>query len=138
MNKESVLFLCLEFQESGDVAQACAEGVTGSPPSAQWTRGRVTGSLGKKDNGKQQPSRPRGELSRWQPARQVVSDSRSVQLFATPWTVAYQAPLSTEFSRQEYWSGRLLLFNPELGLKMGFPGDLVLKKICLPMQEMQV
>ena len=23
----------------------------------------------------------------------------------TPWTVAYQAPLSIEFSRQEYWSG---------------------------------
>ena len=29
----------------------------------------------------------------------VVSDS------ATPWTVARQAPLSMEFSRQEYWSG---------------------------------
>ena len=28
-----------------------------------------------------------------------------VLLFATPWTVAYQAPLSMEFSRQEYWSG---------------------------------
>ena len=28
-----------------------------------------------------------------------------VQLFATPWTVAHQAPLSTEFSRPEYWSG---------------------------------
>ena len=28
-----------------------------------------------------------------------------VQLFVTPWTVAYQAPLSVEFSRQEYWSG---------------------------------
>ena len=28
-----------------------------------------------------------------------------VRLFATPWTVAYQAPLSMEFSRQEYWSG---------------------------------
>ena len=28
-----------------------------------------------------------------------------VQLFATPWTVALQAPLSMEFSRQEYWSG---------------------------------
>ena len=27
------------------------------------------------------------------------------QLFATPWTVAPQAPLSIEFSRQEYWSG---------------------------------
>ena len=27
-----------------------------------------------------------------------------VRLFATPWTVAHQAPLSTGFSRQEYWS----------------------------------
>ena len=27
------------------------------------------------------------------------------RLFATPWTIAYQAPLSMEFSRQEYWSG---------------------------------
>ena len=28
-----------------------------------------------------------------------------VRLFATPWTAAYQAPLSMRFSRQEYWSG---------------------------------
>ena len=28
-----------------------------------------------------------------------------VQLFATLWTVAHQAPLSMGFSRQEYWSG---------------------------------
>ena len=28
-----------------------------------------------------------------------------VWLFATPWTVAQQAPLSMGFSRQEYWSG---------------------------------
>ena len=28
-----------------------------------------------------------------------------VGLFETPWTVAYQAPPSMEFSRQEYWSG---------------------------------
>ena len=27
-----------------------------------------------------------------------------VRLFATPWTVAYQALLSMEFSRQQYWS----------------------------------
>ena len=40
--------------------------------------------------------------------RSVMSDS------ATPWTVAYQAPLSMEFSRQEYCSG--LPFPP--------PGDL--------------
>ena len=30
----------------------------------------------------------------------VVSDS-----FATPWTIAHQAPLSMGFSRQEYWGG---------------------------------
>ena len=36
------------------------------------------------------------------------------QLFATPWTVACQAPLSMEFSRQEYWSG----------LPFPSPGDL--------------
>ena len=38
----------------------------------------------------------------------VVSDS------ATPWTVARQAPLSMEFSRQEYWRG----------LPFPSPGDL--------------
>ena len=34
----------------------------------------------------------------------VKSLSR-VRLFTTPWTAAYQAPLSMGFSRQEYWSG---------------------------------
>ena len=34
----------------------------------------------------------------------VKSLSR-VRLFSTPWTTAYQAPLSMGFSRQEYWSG---------------------------------
>ena len=28
-----------------------------------------------------------------------------VQLFVTPWAIAYQAPLSMGFARQEYWSG---------------------------------
>ena len=28
-----------------------------------------------------------------------------VRLFAIPWTIAYQAPLSLELPRQEYWSG---------------------------------
>ena len=36
------------------------------------------------------------------------------QLFATPWTVACQIPLSMEFSRQEYWNG----------LPFPSPGDL--------------
>ena len=35
-----------------------------------------------------------------------------VRLFVTPWTVAYQAPPSINFSREEYWSG------------LPFPGDL--------------
>ena len=34
----------------------------------------------------------------------VLRHFSHVQLFATPWTVAHQAPLSMEFSRQEYWS----------------------------------
>ena len=37
-----------------------------------------------------------------------------VQLFVTPWTIARQAPLSMEFSRQEYWRG----------LPFSTPGDL--------------
>ena len=28
-----------------------------------------------------------------------------VRFFATPWTTAYQTPLSMEISRQEYWNG---------------------------------
>ena len=28
-----------------------------------------------------------------------------VRLFVIPWTIVHQAPLSMEFSRQEYWSG---------------------------------
>ena len=46
------------------------------------------------------------------------------QLFATPWTIAHQAPPSMEFSRQEYWSG--LPFPspgdlPDLGIKPWSP-----------------
>ena len=44
----------------------------------------------------------------------VKSLSR-VSLLATPWTAAYQAPLSMGFSRQEYWSG-VPLPSPNLNL----------------------
>ena len=40
----------------------------------------------------------------WKWKVKVKSLSR-VRLPATPWTAAYQAPLSVGFSRQEYWSG---------------------------------
>ena len=39
-----------------------------------------------------------------------------VRLLATPWTAAYQAPPSMEFSRQEYWS-RVLLPSPDVPAK---------------------
>ena len=42
----------------------------------------------------------------------VKSLSR-VQPSATPWTAAFQAPPSTGFSRQEYWSGVPLL-SPDI------------------------
>ena len=47
-----------------------------------------------------------------------------VRLFVTPWTVAHLAPLSMEFSRQEYWSG--LPFPspgalPDPGIQPGSP-----------------
>ena len=35
----------------------------------------------------------------------MLSCFSCVWLFVTPWTVAYQAPLSMGFSRLEYWSG---------------------------------
>ena len=53
-----------------------------------------------------------------------VKSLSHVRLFATPWTVAYQAPLSTGFSRQEYCSG--LPFSspedlPSPGIEPGSP-----------------
>ena len=35
----------------------------------------------------------------------LFNDSAVLDTFATPWTVAHQAPLSMRFPRQEYWSG---------------------------------
>ena len=55
-----------------------------------------------------------------------------VQLFVTPWNVAHQAPPSTEFSRQEYWSGLPFpspvdLPNPDIE-----PGSRTLQADSLP------
>ena len=41
----------------------------------------------------------------------VLCSLSHVQLFATPWTVACQAPLSMEFSRQGDWSGCVFLLQ---------------------------
>ena len=50
-----------------------------------------------------------------------------VQLFANPWTVALQAPLSVEFSKQEYWSGLPFPISrdlPDAGIKPAYPASL--------------
>ena len=47
-----------------------------------------------------------------------------VQVFATPWTVAHQAPLSMGFPRQEYWRGlpfSILGDLPEAGIEPTSP-----------------
>ena len=63
------------------------------------------------------------ELHQWTPALWILKRCWKklkwkflicVWLFATPWTVVCQAPLSMEFSRREYWSG----------LPLPSPGDL--------------
>ena len=60
-----------------------------------------------------------------------------VQLFATVQTVAHQAPLSMEFSRQEYWSG-LPFPSPEDFLDPGIePWSPALQADSLPF-ELQV
>ena len=52
-----------------------------------------------------------------------------------PWTVAYQAPPSIEFSRQEYWIGLPLLSPgdlPDPGIK---PGSPTLQADTLPSEQ---
>ena len=54
----------------------------------------------------------------WLFSYEVLSNS-----FTTPWTIAHQAPLSTGFPRQEYWSESPFLspgYLPDLGIKPEF------------------
>ena len=66
----------------------------------------------------------------------VLSCFSCVQLFATPWTVAHQVPLSMGFSRQEYWSG--LPFPPpedlpDSGIELASPVAPALQVDSLPL-----
>ena len=63
-----------------------------------------------------------GELNQY--GGSEVKSLSCVRLFATPWTIAYQAPPSMGFFRQEYWSG--LPFSspedlPNPGIEPGSP-----------------
>ena len=71
-------------------------------------------------------------LTSWRAVNIRVKSLSRVQFFATPWTVAYQAPPSMEFSRQGYQNG--LSFPspgdlPDPGIK---PRSLVLQADALP------
>ena len=55
-----------------------------------------------------------------------------VQLLATPWTVAHQAPLSMGLSRQEYWSGLPFPSPGDLPNPGIEPGSPALQVISLP------
>ena len=69
----------------------------------------------------------------------VVSEVKSlsrVRLFETPWTIAYQAPPSMRFSRQEYWSGLPFVSPgdlPDPGIK---PVSLALQADSLPLSHL--
>ena len=59
--------------------------------------------------------------------RKKVKSLSHVRLFATPWTIAYQAPLSMGFSRQEYWSGLPFLSPVDLPNPGFEPGSQLFK-----------
>ena len=85
LNKQSNVHTCMS--EHVDCDCLCQRKQPGNKLSSQQKIGQVVFSNFKR----------RGMLG-------VKSLSR-VRLFATPWTVAQQAPPSMGFSRQEYWSG---------------------------------
>ena len=58
-----------------------------------------------------------------------------VRLFATPWSIARQAPLSREFSRQEYWSGLPFLSPGDFHNPGSESGSPELKADSLPFES---
>ena len=57
-----------------------------------------------------------------------------VQLFATPWTTAYQAPPSMGFSRQEYWS---FSFSFSISPSNEYSGLISFRMDCLNLLSVQ-
>ena len=61
-------------------------------------------------------------------------------LFETPWTAAHQAPLSMEFSRQEYWSGLPFPLPgdlPDPGIVPAYYASLALASDNLPLHQLE-
>ena len=54
----------------------------------------------------------------------MLSHFSHLHLFATPWTIVLQAPLSMRFSRQEHWNGLPCSspgYLPDPGIKLKYP-----------------
>ena len=68
-------------------------------PIRQW----VSRSVGCGETG--QGNSSKGKMCKVQRYPCMLGHFSHVWLFVTPWTVAYQVPLSMGFSRQKYWSG---------------------------------
>ena len=88
--------------------QTCQDPPHGSEKQAKKTKGRMRR---RGVGGQMSRCLTFGKLLK---ERKKVKSLSRVRLFATPWTVTYQASLSMGFSRQEYWSG----------LPFPSPGDL--------------
>ena len=75
-------------------------------------------------------------LATWEAwkGKKVKSLSR-VRLSATPWTVAYQAPLSMGFSRQQCWSGLPFPSPGDLPDSRIKPGSPTLQTDLLPSEQ---
>ena len=81
--------------------------------------------------GKSQPHYNLDQRKKW---KKVKLLSR-IRLFETPWTVAHQAPPSTEFSRQEYWNGLPFPFPRNLPNPGIEPGSPALQADTLPLES---
>ena len=90
-----------ELKPPQEFCNAASEGQCTNQWHASWLRPTVL-------------ENQRFRCSSFTPNFSSVQSLGHVQLFVTPWTVAYQSPTSMGFYRQEYWSG--VLFPP--------PGDL--------------
>ena len=81
-------------------------------------------------------TKSRTRLRDWTELKVKVKPISHVRLFATTWTVAYQAPPSMGFSRQEYWSGLPFPSPGDLPNPGIEPGSHALQADTLPSTEL--
>ena len=88
---------------AGNVGSVLGQGTKISHAKGQPSP-RATTPESQRTHRSEDPAQPKRKHSINRKRKKVKSLS-CVRLLVTPWTVAYQAPPSMGFSRQEYWSG---------------------------------